>query len=415
MPSSPRPLEVEVDPADVGMDAGRLGRIGTHFRRYVDAGLLPGFTLCVARRGQVAHLDAYGHRDIEAGAPMELDTVVRIYSMTKPITSVAAMLLWEEGAFELKDPVSRFVPAFADTRVWRGGSVTSPVTEPRTEELSIWHLLSHTSGLTYGFLYAHPVDELYRRAGFEWGVPPGLDLAEVCDRVAGLPLLFQPGREWNYSMATDVLGRVVEVVSGQRLDEFLAERVLGPLGMHETGFFAPEAEHHRLAALYGARPGTRQAMRLDAMGDTARTPPTFLGGGGGLVSTLRDYHRFATMLLREGQLDGVRLLGPRTVRYMATNHLPGGADLTGFGRPLFAETAFDGVGFGLGFSVTVDPAKAKVPGSVGDFAWGGAASTAFWVDPAEELTVVFLTQLLPSSTHPIRSQLKQLVHQALVD
>jgi CubicO group peptidase (beta-lactamase class C family) len=408
-------VKIEVDPAEVGMDAGRLARIGTHFRRYVDAGLLPGWSLAVARQGRIAHLDTYGHRDIEAGAAMELDSIVRIFSMTKPITSVAAMMLWEEGAFELKDPVSHFIPSFADARVWRSGSVTSPVTEPRTEELSIWHLLSHTSGLTYGFLYAHPVDELYRRAGFEWGVPPGNDLAEVCDRVAGLPLLFQPGREWNYSMATDVLGRVVEVASGQTLDEFLDERILQPLGMDDTGFFVPEDQQHRLAALYTPAPATLQAVRLDAMGRGALAKPTFLGGGGGLVSTLADYHRFATMLLNKGELDGVRLLGPRTVRYMATNHLPGGADLTAIGRPLFAETTFDGVGFGLGFSVTVDPAKAKVPGSVGDFAWGGAASTTFWVDPHEELTVVFLTQLLPSSTHPIRSQLKQLVHQALVD
>lgn len=408
-------VEVEVDPAEVGFDAGRLARIDTHFRRYVDAGLLPGWSLAVARGGRIAHLATHGSRDVQAGTPMELDTIVRIASMTKPITSVAAMMLWEEGAFELRDPVSRFIPSFADTRVWRSGSVTNPVTEPRTEELSIWHLLSHTAGLTYGFLYAHPVDDLYRRAGFEWGTPPGADLAEVCDRLAALPLLFQPGTEWNYSTATDVLGRVVEVASGMPLDQFFAERILGPLGMVDTGFFVPEDQQHRLAAAYGAAPGTKQAVRLDAMGAAATAPPACLSGGGGLVSTLGDYHRFASMLLHGGQLDGARLLGSRTVRYMATNHLPGGADLTAFGRPLFAETTFDGVGFGLGFSVTLDPAKAKVPGSVGDFAWGGAFSTYFWVDPVEELTVVLLTQLLPSSTHPIRSQLKQLVHQALVD
>ncbi len=408
-------LHIEVDATEVGFDPQRLQRVSAHFRRYVDDGRLPGWLILVARRGRVVHLDTYGYRDREQGLPVELDTVFRIYSMTKPITSVAAMMLWEEGAFELKDPVSRFIPAFADTRVWRSGSVTNPALEPMTEPMQIWHLLSHTSGLTYGFLYAHPVDELYRRAGFEWGTPAGQDLAAVCDTLAGLPLLFQPGREWNYSMATDVLGRVVEVVSGQPLDVFFAERIFRPLGMTDTAFWADGDRAQRLAALYAPAPGTRKAVRLDTMGSHALHPPAALLGGGGLVSTAADYHRFTTMLLNGGELDGVRLLSPRTVRYMASNHLPGGADLTAFGRPLFAETAFDGVGFGLGFSVTLDPVKAKVPGSVGDFAWGGAASTAFWVDPVEEITVVFLTQLLPSSTHPIRPQLKQLVYQALVD
>jgi CubicO group peptidase (beta-lactamase class C family) len=408
-------LQVEVDPEDVGFDRGRLERISAHFRRYVDDGLLPGWLLVVARDGQVAHLDAYGQRDVEAGAPVETDTLFRIYSMTKPITSVAAMMLWEEGAFELKDPVHRFLPAFEQVRVWRSGSVTSPVTEPLTEPIRLWHLLSHTSGLTYGFLWAHPVDELYRRAGFEWGTPKGADLAEVCDRLATLPLLFQPGREWNYSVATDVLGRVVEVASGMPLDRFFAERIFAPLGMTETAFWVPEALQPRLAALYAPTPGTRKIFRHDQMGAAALRPPDCLSGGGGLISTVHDYHRFATMLLRGGELDGHRLLSPRTLAMMTVNHLPGNVDLTAFGRPLFAETTFDGVGFGLGFSVTIDPVAAKVPGSVGDFSWGGAASTSFWVDPAEDLSVVFLTQLLPSSTHPIRSQLKQLVHQAMVD
>jgi len=408
-------IDAEADPAELGFAPERLARISTHFARYVDDGRLPGWAVVVSRGGEIAYRDTCGRRDLESGAPVEPDTIFRIYSMTKPITTVAAMMLWEEGAFELKDPVRRFIPSFADTRVWRAGSTTAPVLEPRTEELTIWHLMTHTSGLTYGFLFAHPVDDLYRRAGFEWGVPPDTDLAGVCDRLAELPLLFQPGREWNYSMATDVLGRVVEVAAGVPLDRFLAERVLGPLGMVDTGFHAPEHDHHRLAALYGPDPVTRKATPLPGMGRGALTTPVFLGGGGGLVSTLGDYHRFTQMLLRGGELDGVRLLGSRTLAYMTENHLPGGADLASFGRPLFSETTFDGVGFGLGFSVTVDPVKAKVPGSEGDFGWGGAASTTFWVDPLEEITVVFMTQLLPSSVHPIRSQLKQLVHQALVD
>ncbi len=408
-------VEVEVEPGEVGLDAGRLARLSAHFRRYVDDGRLPGWQLAVVRDGRVAHADVYGRRDVEADLPVESDTIFRIYSMTKPITTVAAMMLWEEGAFELKDPVHRFIPAFRSSRVWRSGSVTNPVTEPQRDPIAIWHLMSHTSGLTYGFMYAHPVDELYRRAGFEWGVPAGCDLAEVCERIAALPLLFQPGAEWNYSMATDVLGRVVEVVGGQPLDDFLRTRIFEPLGMVDTGFFVPEDHQHRLAALYTAHPDTRLAVRLDAMGAAALSPPSAFLGGGGLVSTTADYLRFQKMLLNGGELNGVRLLSPRTVDYMTSNHLPGHADLTEYGRPLFAETTFDGVGFGLGFSVTIDPVKAKVPGSVGDYAWGGAASTSFWNDPAEDLSVVFMTQLLPSSVHPIRSQLKQLVHQSLVD
>jgi CubicO group peptidase (beta-lactamase class C family) len=408
-------LKVERAAEEVGFDPVRLERIGRHFRRYVDDGLLPGWSLVVARSGSVVHLDRYGHRDVEAGLPVEPDTIFRIYSMSKPVTSVAAMMLWEEGAFQLKDPVSRFIPSFAESRVWRSGSVTNPSTDPLTEPMLIWHLLTHTAGLTYGFLYAHPVDELYRRAGFDMAEPVGADLADVCDRLAGLPLLFQPGREWNYSMATDVLGRVVEVVSGQTLDEFCRERIFEPLGMIDTGFMVPADQLHRLAALYMAAPRTLQATRLDVIGDRAKSKPDCLSGGGGLVSTLADYHRFTQMLLNEGELDGCRLLGSRTVELMAENHLPGDADLTSFGRPLFAETAFDGVGFGLGFSVALDPVKAKVLGSPGEIAWGGMASTAFWVDPVEEITAVFLTQLMPSSTHPLRPQLRQLVYQALVD
>ena len=325
------------------------------------------------------------------------------------------MMLYEEGRFELKDPVSRYIPAFADTPVFRSGSVTNPALEPQRSPMQVWHLLSHTAGLTYGFLHAHPVDAMYRQAGFEWGNPPGASLEECCDRWAALPLLFQPGTEWNYSVATDVVGRLVEVISGQPLDVFLEERILGPLGMIDTFFGCPEDRHDRLAALYTPAPGTRKAVRNDAMGNASLTTPACLSGGGGLVSTAADYHRFVQMLLRGGSLDGVRILGPRTVDYMARNHLPGGVDLTEFGRPLFAETAFDGVGFGLGFSVVTDAAQAKVLSSEGEFAWGGAASTAFWVDPAEEITAVLMTQLLPSSTHPLRSQFKQLVYQAVVD
>ena len=408
-------MKVDADPSELGFDAARLTRIDSHFQRYVDDGRLPGWLLAVSRGGRLAHVSTYGMRDKEAALPVELDTLWRIYSMTKPITSVAAMMLYEEGAFELKDPVSKFVPSFADTPVYRQGSAIAPALEPQTEPMRIWHLLTHCSGLTYGFHHAHPVDAMYRAAGYEWGSPPGIDLAGMCDQIAGIPLLFQPGSEWNYGVSTDVLGRVVEVVSGQTLDAFMRERIFEPLGMTGTSFFVPEGDHQRLAALYVPTPGSGLALRMDAMGDAAKSPPSFLSGGGGLVSTASDYHRFCLMLMNGGELDGVRLLGSRTVTYMTQNHLPGGADLEQVGRPLFSETSFTGVGFGLGFSVVGDNVANKVLSTNGEFAWGGAASTAFWVDPAEEITALFMTQLLPSSTHPIRSQLKQLVYQALVD
>ena len=408
-------LRAETDPAELGFDAGRLERIDRHFARYVDDGRLPGYLAIVARDGRIAHVASAGKRDLEASAPVELDTLWRIYSMTKPITTVAAMLLWEEGAFELRDPVARFIPAFADARVYLRGSAQKPLTAPLAEPLRIWHLMTHTSGLTYGFHHTHAVDEIYRANGFEWTTPPGMDLAACCDAWAGLPLAFQPGAEWLYSVATDVLGRIVEVVSGQSLDDFFAERIFGPLGMTDTAFYAAEADHGRLAALYAPDPQTGRAARFDQMGTAALKPPEALSGGGGLVSTASDYLRFARMLLGGGELEGVRLLGPRTVAYMAANHLPGGQDLDAVGRPLFAETTFEGVGFGLGFSVVQDPLAGKSPASRGEFGWGGAASTAFWVDPVERMCVLFFTQLLPSSTHPIRPQLHQLVHQALVD
>jgi len=405
-------LQVEVEAGEVGFEAARLARIPGHFDGYVEDGRLPGWLALVTRFGRVVHLSCGGHRDLEAGRPVETDTRWRIYSMTKPVTSVAAMMLYEEGRLQLTDPVARYIPSFRETRVYSKGSSLKPLTVPMAEPMRVWHLLTHTAGLTYGFHHAHPVDAMYRAAGFEWGSPKGMDLAACCDAWAALPLVFQPGTEWNYSVATDVLGRVVEVVSGHTLEEFLAERVLGPLGMTDTAFWADD---DRLAALYSPDPQTGRALRNEAMDRGARRPPAFLSGGGGLVSTAADYHRFTQMLLDGGVLDGVRLLGSRSVDYMTRNHLPGNADLEAFGRPLFAEMPFSGVGFGLGFSVVVDAVKGRSLCSDGEYAWGGAASTAFWVDPAEQITGLFLTQLLPSSTHPIRSQFRTLVYQALVD
>ena len=434
MGSSKPDIEPTVEPAEVGFDAGRLDRIAAHLDRYVLDGRLPGVSVLVSRDGRIAYTHTYGDRDCERSLPVTSDTIYRIYSMTKPIVSIAAMQLYEQGCFQLKDPVSRWIGEFGNARVFAGGNVMQYQTREPASEVTVHSLLTHTSGLTYDFHFANEVDALYRANGFNWGAPGNLE--ETCEALASLPLLFDPGTEWNYSYSTDVLGRVVELVSGQPLDDYLVEHVTGPLGMDDTGFVVPEADVERFAANYttaataarsfagntGAAPPPYRpddpALQRTLMDDPRTSaylgPPKILSGGGGLVSTMGDYHRFTQMLRSGGELDGARVIGRRTLEFMASNHLPGGCDLTECGRALFSEAAFDGVGFGLGFSVVLDPAKSMVVSSKGEFAWGGAASTAFWVDPVEDITVVFLTQLLPSSTHPIRPELKALVYQALV-
>jgi CubicO group peptidase (beta-lactamase class C family) len=271
-------LKVETEPAEVGLDAERLRRIDTRLARYVDEGKLPGWLVTVSRHGKLVHVASCGQRDVEAGLPVEADTIWRLYSMSKPITSVAAMMLYEEGAFELTDPVSKFVESFGNVRVFAGGTDLLPVTVPATEPVRIWHLLTHTAGLTYGFHRAHPVDAMYRAAGFDVGQRPAMELAAACDVWASKPLLFQPGSEWTYSVATDVLGRVVEVASGMSLDEFFASRIFGPLGMTDTGFYATPEQLPRLSALYARGPGDK-AVRADKM-DEARQAPIMLSGGG---------------------------------------------------------------------------------------------------------------------------------------
>jgi len=408
-------LQRTADPDALGFDPARLARIDAHFARYVDEDLLAGWQIVVTRRGQVVHASTYGMRDREAGLPVQDDTVWRAYSMTKPLTSVAAMQLWEQGRFELTDPVSRWIPSFADVRVYDRGSAQRPFTVPAIEPVRIGHLLSHTAGLTYGFLHTNVADAVYRARGYEWGTPPGTDLAAACDAWAAMPLLFQPGTRWGYSVATDVLGRIVELASGQRLDAYLAEHVTGPLGMTDTTFWVEPERADRLGALYTPDPATGRAVRLDAFGAAALSEPTFLSGGGGTVTTAADYHRFTQALLGGGATGGVRLLGSRTLRWMTQNHLPGGQDLAALSTGGFAETSFDGIGFGLGFATVEDPLPSRTLMSRGEYFWGGAASTAFWVDPAEEVTALLFTQLLPSSTHPLRPQLRQLVYSALVD
>lgn len=405
-------VEHHSHPDPAGFDVDRLTRLDRHLHGYVENRRLPCYHLRIVRHGELAYDRYGGMRDIEADTPTTADTLYRIYSMTKPVTSLAAMMLVERGLLRLDDPVASYLPAYAEQRVYVGGPAAAPVTRPAAAPMRIRHLLTHTSGLTYGFQRVHPTDEAMRSAGFDIGVPPGMDLAAATDAMAALPLRFDPGASWNYSVSTDVLGRVVEVVCGMSLGQFFETEIFEPLGMRETAFHAVHTD--RLARLYHGVPGSGPTP-LDAIGNAALTPATYQSGGGGLVSSMGDYTRFAQMLLGRGELDGVRLLGNRTVDFMTTNHLPGGTDLGSFGIPLYAETPFNGVGFGLGFSVMLNPAAAGYPTSKGEYGWGGMASTVFWVDPTEDLTVVFMTQQMPSNGYPLRTELRQLVYGALVD
>lgn len=403
-------LRQEVDPSEVGLDAKALDRLDQHFAHFVDEGRLPGFLLSVARAGRVAHVATHGRRDLAAGLPVETDTLWRIYSMSKPVTSVAALMLLEEGRLALTDPVSRFLPEFADPQVYESGSGDDIRTRP-AQPVLIQHLLTHTAGLTFAFYHSHPVDALYRAANLESSVVPGSTLAETCAVYARLPLQFEPGTQWNYSVATNVLGRVIEQVSGQALDEFLADRVLRPLGMTDTGFCVNGEQADRLAELYGE---TEDGSIEPIPGLPVKSRPRFLSGSGGLVSTAHDYHRFMEMLRRGGELDGVRLLSPGTVALMTSNHLPGGADLRTFGARPHDEPGNAGVGFGLGVSVVIDPDRTLAPAGLGTYGWSGVATTTFWVDPGHDLTVQFMTQVRHRTSQPYWQDLKRLVHEAVV-
>ncbi|HEX4261423.1 MAG TPA: serine hydrolase domain-containing protein [Acetobacteraceae bacterium] len=403
---------VTAAPEEVGLSAERLTRVGRWMDRLVEDGKLPGVSVMVMRRGQIAYFAATGHADVARNARMQADTIVRVYSMTKPLTSVAVMLLYEEGRFQLDDPITRFLPEFADMRVAVGGSRGKVESVPAERDITIRDLLTHTSGLTYGFMEAGIVDALYRERGVDFQTSPDT-LAEVVARAAALPLIAQPGRAWNYSIATDVLGHLVAVVSGRGFAEFLAERVIGPLGMVDTGFDVPAGKIGRFAANYTRGPDGALRLIDDPRESPYGTPRRIASGGGGLVSTASDYMRFCRMMLGGGALEGTRLLGRKTVALMTANHL--GGDMAAMGMPRFSESSYAGIGFGLGFSVMLDPAAAQIVGTPGEFAWGGAASTAFWCDPGEDMAVVLLTQLMPSSTYPIRKELRVLTYQAIVD
>lgn len=405
-------LEPVARPEELGLCRNRLARIGPWMRSYVDAGKLPFAAVAVLRRGRLAHADLYGQRDIARGLPALQDGLYRIYSMTKPVTTVAAMTLFEEGRLMLDAPVEEFLPELAGRKVYVGGPFENMELVDAETPVTVRQLMTHTSGLTYGLFDPTPVGRAMRRARADFS---GTDecLANVVARLADVPLCFHPGTRWNYGVSTDVLGRVVEVVAGRPLEQVFRERIFEPLGMPDTFFGVPDDRLDRFCSLYTLTAEDPLKLVEDAGDSRFRDPVSLYSGGGGLVSSMADYLRFLEMLRRGGALDGARVLGRKTVEFMQMNHLPG--DMASMGQSVFSEMPMNGIGFGLGGAVLLDPVRAQIPGSPGEFAWGGMASTAFWIDPAEELAVVFLTQLIPSSSYPVRRELRVLVYQSLID
>lgn len=402
-----------------GMDTARLQRLSHHLQQhYVEPGRIAGCQWLVARHGQTVAQDCLGLMDVARARPMQPDALFRIYSMSKPITSVALMMLYEEGRFQLNDPVHQYIPSWRDQPVWAGGEgATLQLRAPR-QPMTMRHLLNHSSGLTYGGLLLpagtepDPVDRAYR--ALRINTRNGDSLQTFIDKLGQVPLRYDPGEAWGYSFATDVCGHLVQQLSGLPFEVFLQQRIFGPLGMRDTGFQVPDAQLHRLTASYQHQPEGAPTLLDDPQASLWAQPPALCSGGGGLVSTMADYHRFCEMLRQGGELDGVRLLGPRTLTLMTRNHLPGGRDLSRCAVDAFSETAYQGVGFGLGFATTLDEVDAGVLGE-GDFYWGGLASTIFWVDPLEDLVVIFMTQLVPSRTYNFRALFKNIVYSAIVD
>lgn len=405
---------MNVDAAGAGFQEEKLARIGAHLREnYVEPGKIPGCQVLVSRHGIPAYFESMGLMDRERGKAMRDDTIFRIYSMTKPITSVALMMLWEEGRFQLTDPIHRFIPSWRDQRVWQEGVGDEMVTRPPLAASTMQHILSHTAGLTYGGLLPGletPVDEAYQGLGVARG--QGETLREFADKLGRVPLLYDPGQRWCYSLATDVCGALVEIISGQPFETFLQERILQPLGMVDTGFRVADEQVDRFAACYMRLPDKRLILEDDPETSHYRHKRNFFSGGGGLVGTTTDYMAFCEMLRQGGQYNGYQLLGRRTLELMTANHLLGGQSLAQMALGAFSETANEGVGFGLGFASTLDEVASASVGA-GDFYWGGRASTIFWVDPEEDLQVIFMTQLIPSSTFNFRGQLKNIVYGAL--
>ncbi|MGA0606226.1 serine hydrolase domain-containing protein [Phenylobacterium sp. VNQ135] len=398
----------------LGFSPDRLVRIDRFLQeKYIATGRLPCAQFLLERKGETVHQSLLGQQDPERGVSLAEDTVFRIYSMTKPVTSVALMQLVEEGAVALDDPVARHIPEWANLGVFQAGAGPYMTTTP-ARPMQVVDLLRHTSGLTYGFQNRTNIDAAYRKQNLD-AIFGDLDLEGMIQALAKLPLEFSPGEAWNYSVSTDVVGYLVQKLTGRPLADALKERIFDPLEMVDTGFSVREDQRSRFAACYEALPGGGKRLQDDPTTSPFLGAPKLVSGGGGLVSTAADYMRFARMLLNGGELDGARILAPKTIRLMASNHLPGGADLTQVSRSLFSESTNAGIGFGLGFAVVFDPPKTLIPCSEGEFYWGGMASTAFWVDPVEEVTAVFMTQLIPSSTYAIRRELRTLTYAALME
>jgi CubicO group peptidase (beta-lactamase class C family) len=412
---------MELAPKQTGLSTARLERITDHLERnYISSGKIAGCQVAVARHGHLAYFRSFGQMDRERGKAMSDDAIFRIYSMSKPITSVALMSLYERGYFQLNDPVSRFFPAWKQQQVWVSGRGADMKTEAPVRPVSMRDMLCHTGGLTYGSALValgaedsgHPVDAVYAEVGVRRG--RGEDLMQFMEKLAKVPLRYQPGERWMYSLSTDVCGALVEKISGQRFDKYLQEHIFGPLGMKVTSFAVAPQKLDRFTANY--RRGADKQLQLldDPSKSDYLAEPTFFSGGGGLTGTTEDYMRFCEMIRRGGEFEGARILGPRTIKLMRQNHLKDGKDLTQMAIGGFSETANEGVGFGLGFATTLDTVKS---GSIaaGDFYWGGAASTIFWVDDVEDLVVVFMTQLMPSGAFNFRGQLKSIVYSSIVE
>lgn len=394
-----------VKPETVGLDSNILKNIGAYLdETYVKDGRYVGTLTLVARKGEIAYLDSLGYMDRENERLMQEDAIFRIYSMTKSVTSIAIMQLLEKSKFRLDDPVHWYIPQFKNMGVFQAGVFPNFVTSKPKRPMTIKDLLTHMSGLTYNFMYRTNVDAAHRSSD----LMRAENLEDFVDTLSRIPLEFSPGDKWNYSVSTDVLGYLVEKLSGQKLDEYFQEHIFEPLGMIDTGFLCPQEKKSRLASLYehnpSGKPNLMEVPSLDVK---------ILSGGGGLFSTLSDYYNFASMLLNKGELNGTRVIGRKTLEYMTMNHLPDGKDLTEMSESAFSETPYAGVGFGLGFSVMTDPAKSQTLSDVGEFGWGGMASTVFFINPKEDMLVIFLTQLVPSSTYQVRRELRSLVYSAL--
>lgn len=399
-------------PEKMGFSTSRLTRIRPYMQRYIDQGITAGIISLVSRCGEVVHLDVAGQMDIEANKPMQEDAIFRIYSMTKPITSAAVIMLLEEGLIRLFDPISDYLPEFKTMRVLTRRSETPAELEDARRPITIRDLLTHTAGLSYGFTENDYLDLRYRKEVWKEGEDePDVTTETMVKRIAQLPLAFQPGTAFNYSMSIDVLGYLVQIVSGKSFDVFLRERIFEPLSMPDTDFWVPPDKVDRFAKVYGpkqvdGKPDFSQIVDIEPVDKSHYyNPVQFHSGGGGLVSTTADYLRFCTMILNGGVLDGVRLLGRKSVELMRMNHLPDGVFLD--------NNPASGFGFGLGGSVLLNPAQAQIPGTAGTWGWGGAANTKFWIDFEEQVIAILMLQYMPNDIYPLESDFRSLVYQAL--